>query len=342
MILALSNLKVWFLVLFLVATGCERGATKNNIIEMTGFSMGTSYSIKIVKQPKLSNSQSLQKQINSLLSDINQQMSTYLPESEISQFNNSRNTQWFSISPRTFAVVSEALRISKLSQGAFDITLGGLVELWGFGRKEQKKIVPNEKILEQLLNNVGYYKVELRSSTTAIRKTDSLSVIDLSGIAKGYAVDRVVEFLEGEGIENFLVEVGGEIKTRGLKNKSKPWRVAIESPISDQRSVYKVVAMTNMAMATSGDYRNFFEIDGKRYSHTLDPKTGRPIKNELASVTVLHNSCMTADALATALMVLGPKIGFDLAQKHQIAALFISRKNGKFEEKMTPQFSNLL
>ena len=341
---SIGRLNVWVLVLILfsVVTGCQRNATKDSIIAMTGFSMGTSYSIKIVRQPGISDTKTLHKQIKSLLSDIDTQMSTYLAESEISQFNKLRETNWFSLSPRTFAVVSEALRISRLSLGAFDITIGGLVELWGFGRKEQSEVVPDVKVLEKQLKNVGYEKIELKSGPAAIRKTDPLLMIDLSAIAKGYAVDRVAQFLEEYGVKNFLVEVGGEIKTRGLKDKSKPWRVAIERPTSDQRSIYKVVEMTGKAMATSGDYRNFFEKDGKRYSHTLNPKTGWPIQHDLASVTVIHQSCMTADALATALMVLGPDNGLDLAKENHIAALFIQRKNGKFKERMTLEFNKLL
>jgi len=334
--------QIWVFVLLLVITGCQKDSAKDDMIEITGFSMGTSYSIKIVKQPGSPDSGSLRGQIEKLLSDIDERMSTYLTGSEVSEFNSYQKTDWFSVSQLTFEVVKEGLRISQLSQGAFDITIGGLVELWGFGSKEQKEVVPDKKTLAQLLRNVGYKKIELREKPPAIRKIDSNIVIDLSAIAKGYAVDRVTQYLEGIGVENFLVEVGGEIRTRGLKQKLQPWRVAIERPLSGKRSVYRVVAMNNMAMATSGDYRNFFELNGTRYSHTLDPKTGRPIRHELASVTVIHRSCMTADGLATTLMVLGPQSGIRFARENQIAALFISRAGSGFEESMTAEFKSLL
>ena len=332
------RLLTWLLLTIFVATGCQTESRKNDFMVITGFSMGTSYSIKIVRQSGMPGSDVLHEQINRLLSDIDSRMSTYLTGSEISKFNSNRDKGWQPVSPQTFEVLREAVRISQLSSGAFDITIGGLVELWGFGRREQKKIIPDEKELAQLLSKVGFDNIKIREVPPAIRKMNPEITIDLSAIAKGYAVDQVADFLDRKGIFNFLVEIGGEIKTRGLKNRDQAWRVAIERPISNERTIYKIVSLKNKAMATSGDYRNFFELDSRRYSHTLDPKTGRPIEHGLASVTVVHESCMTADALATALMVSGVQKGYKLAEEHHLAAMFISRDDSGFNEKMTSEF----
>lgn len=305
--------------------------------------MGTTYHIKVV-QPAAQQRDSilLQQLIDQRLRTIDQLMSTYKENSEISRFNRGRTNNWTEVSPETYLVVSEGQQISALSSGAFDMTVGTLVDLWGFGPTFTTSAVPAREDILKARQECGYGKLELRPRPPALKKTEKQLRLDLSAIAKGYAVDAVARLLKDNGFENFLVEIGGEIISAGQKADKSPWIIGIERPEAGQRSVQKLVPLVNAAMATSGDYRNYFEHQGVRYSHTIDPTTGYPITHRLASVTVISETCMRADALATALMVMGPDKGLKFAEQQNLAVVMLVKANNGFVEKQSRAFTDYL
>jgi thiamine biosynthesis lipoprotein len=238
-------------------------------------------------------------------------------------------------------LVELAQSISALSDGAFDVTVGPLVNLWGFGPETQPFRIPEAQAIVDARERVGYRKLHCRPQPPALRKDQPDLYVDLSGIAKGYGVDRIADILEQAGVAAYLAEIGGELRAKGTKPGDKPWRIAIERPSADSREVYRIVPLKDAAMATSGDYRNFYEHDGRVYSHTIDPSTGRPVEHLLASVTVITEDCATADGLATALLVLGPERGVELAESLGLAAFFVSRINGEYTHRATSAFDAL-
>lgn len=215
------------------------------------------------------------------------------------------------------------------------------MNLWGFGPEGRIVKAPDPQALEQLRTRVGYHYLTLESATRKATKSAELYV-DLSAIAKGYGVDVLAALLEQHGVKNYLVEIGGELRTLGVKPGNLPWRIAIESPTEGERTVQRVVSVSGVAVATSGDYRNYFEEQGIRYSHTIDPATGKPITHKLASVTVLMPTCAEADALATAFMVMGEQAAYEFALEHKIEAFFIVKSSEGFNELMTPGFEQRL
>jgi thiamine biosynthesis lipoprotein len=271
-------------------------------------------------------------------------MSTYRLDSEISTFNDSVASEWFDVSHETALVVAEAQRVSALSGGAFDATVGSLVNLWSFGPDDRPQRMPTDEELEAAMRQVGHGSIDVRASPPALKKAHTDVSIDLSGIAKGFGVDQLAAFLDSVGVAAYLVDIGGEMRATGRKSDGSPWRVGIEKPADTPnapRQILRTIELHDQALATSGDYRNFFEVAGTRYSHTIDPRTGRPIEFGLASVSVVHPTCMTADALATALMVLGADEGYNFAVEHDLAVLFVVRMGMEFEQRATPAFDRL-
>ena len=265
-------------------------------------------------------------------------MSTYREDSELSRFNASRSTDWFAVSDETAIVVELALEWGRRSSGAFDVTVGPLVDLWSFGPSPRAPLVPSAEDLAAARARVSLASLSVRREPPALRKELPDLSVDLSAIAKGYAVDAIAEYLSGEGVPQYLVEIGGEIRTRGARPGGGSWSVAIEKPQEETRAPWRILALGDRAIATSGDYRNYFEQDGRRYSHTIDPRTGEPVNHELAAVSVIRERCAEADALATALMVLGPDEGFAWAIDEDIAASFLVRRDAGFEVLETPRF----
>ncbi|MCK5919202.1 MAG: FAD:protein FMN transferase [Cocleimonas sp.] len=292
--------------------------------------MGTRYHIRIpIKAANKSDPHwiPLQRDIDTLLLAINQEMSTYIANSSISRFNQSQNTHWFPVSKRFLTIIKSAQMVSQSTKGAFDITIMPLVNLWGFG-PSRKTTAPSSQQIKNNLHQIGYQSLQIRQQPPAIRKQKPELSIDLSAIAKGYAVDAISVLLEKRKIKHYLIEIGGEIRVRGKNKQNQAWRIAIEKPTTLARSVQQGLRLNNIAIATSGDYHNYYETEGKRYSHTINPKTGHPITHKLASVTVLDKSAMIADAQATAIMVLGEKQGKAYAQQHGLMVYMIIR-NGK-------------
>ncbi|MBT7608473.1 MAG: FAD:protein FMN transferase [Bacteriovoracaceae bacterium] len=315
------------------------------ITSLSGKTMGTSYSIKYLDNGHGIKPLGISKDINELLKKINQHMSTYIKDSELSKFNKSSLTQWQKISPELYRALEHALSVAKKTNGAFDPTIGPLVNLWGFG-PDKKRIMPTLKLIEKVKRRVGYNYIQLQKSPPQVMKSRSDVYLDLSASAKGYGVDAVSMHLLKIGIENHMVEIGGEVRTAGSK-AGRPWKIGIEAPGPNYTLEKKIVKLKNMSLATSGSYRNYFDLDGKKYSHVIDFRTGKPVSHTLASVSVVSKKgCMDADAWATALMVLGPVKGLELAKKLKIGAFFIYKKNDqpakKFMEIMTPKFRELV
>ena len=338
----LNTFTRYFLLVLILLHACEFSPANKQAVVLSGLTMGTTYTVKIFNPDTKPDGNTIATEINRILNKINSRMSTYIETSRLSMLNKSRAIDWQEIPLELYTVIEESLRINTLSYRAFDITIGPVVNLWGFGPKSQPAIIPDPSTIQDALEKVGSQYIHLRKEPYAIKKDIPDLYIDLSAIAKGYAVDVIAEYLNELGINNYMVEIGGEIKTRGTNPDNKIWQIGIEKPLDDQRSVQTVITLKDTGMATSGDYRNYFEENNIRYSHTIDPSTGKPITHKLASVTVLHPSTMTADAMATALLVLGPEQGFQLALKENIAALFVVHEKGNFIEKMTPRFKPAL
>jgi len=306
--------------------------------DLDGSAMGTSFNIGIIGPgPELSLDE-LQASIVSRLDDIEDIASTYRELSELSLFNANQSTEWIDVSHELCEMTAAALAVSRETGGAFDITVGPLVNLWGFGPLPGDDQPPAEADLTQALQYVGYKKLETDCARPAMRKQAARVYVDLSGWAKGYAVDQIAALLDDRGLQNYIVEIGGELRVKGHNSKNRKFAIAIEKPVSNADMHYAVVDVTNTSVATSGDYRNYFEYGGRRYSHTIDPATGRPVTHDLAVVTVISDSAAYADAMATALLVLGPDDGPELAAELGVAAHFLVRSNGELAVRRSAAF----
>ncbi|MBN2887213.1 MAG: FAD:protein FMN transferase [Chromatiaceae bacterium] len=327
------------LLVLAVVSGCS--SPRDAILELKGRTMGTSYSIKLAEPPSELDSVALQGRIDARLEQINARMSTYRPDSELSRFNASRSLDWFPVSRELAQLVAQAKAVHDLSGGAFDVTVGPAVDLWGFGPKPAPTEPPDATTIAAVRERIGSDKLEARLDPPALRKTRADLAVDLSAIAKGYGVDAVARLLDEAGIAHYLVEIGGELRARGHKPDANPWRIAIERPNPLAREVYRVVELRDAAMATSGDYRNFIQWGDRHYSHAIDPQTAQPVTHSLASVSVIAADCATADALATALLVLGPERGLALAEREGLAAFFVTRHGETHVDAESPAFTAL-
>lgn len=336
---------VSIILLSLFFPACSsKGKQRDNHLVISGNTMGTTYTIKIVRNNFLllgdttKKVKALEEGITSLLRSINMKMSTYIPDSEISLFNNLKKNSWLEISPETVFVLSNSIRISEMTGGAFDITLGPLINLWGFGPDRKPVKIPSEEEIDRVKGKIGYKKISTKNDPPAASKDDPEIYCDLSGIAKGYGVDTVASFLDSHGFYNYLVEIGGEISVRGKNASGIEWRLGVLAP-DGSNDVKKIISIGDLAMATSGDYHNYFEEEGIRYSHIIDPVTGSPISHKLVSVTVIMRSCMEADALATAIDVMGPVKGYEFAVKNSIPVYMIVKEGEGYKDKISPDFS---
>jgi thiamine biosynthesis lipoprotein len=308
-----------------------RTPDSKSLKEYNGQIMGTYWIVKTIN-----GTPDLQKEIHDQLNDINSKMSTYLPQSEISQFNIHLGTDPFPISKETLDVVQAAQKISTHSQGAFDISIKPLVDIWGFGAKAVEA-PPEESEIALAMGKVGYDQLHIMG--IGLKKDTSELEIDLSAIAKGYAVDRIAILLEKKGYTDYMVDIGGEIRAKGKNTKDRYWRIGIETPDGERGSYTDVIELNSMSIATSGDYRNFYEQDGKRISHTIDARSGLPITHRLASVSVLHPSAMMADGWATALNVVGPEEAIKIANEQNLNIMLIVRtEKGEHETEYSNQF----
>ncbi len=341
MLRSYSSQYIILITVCLLHGACDSEKKYSPHTTLSGFTMGTNYTVKIYDAPESININKLKKEIDWLLKDINSEMSTNQEDSKLSQINKTNTSDWIELSGNLYTVINTALKVSQLTSGAFDITVGPIVNLWGFGPQSQLERIPSDETLDNMHAHVGYEHLQLRKDPFAIKKDKQNMYIDLSGIAKGFGVDEMARYLEHQDIRNYMVEIGGEIKANGVNPQKIPWQIGIEKPVSGKRVIREIIKLENIAMATSGTYRNYFEKNGIRYSHTIDPKTGKPVTHKLASVTVLHKSTMYADALATALLVMDPDSGFKLATRENWAVMFIVKDNNEFVSTMTAVFKEL-
>ncbi|WP_233520567.1 FAD:protein FMN transferase [Flocculibacter collagenilyticus] len=306
---------------------------------LQGKTMGTTYSVKLYIPEEQLKSMNLYSDVDQALEKVNQQMSTYLASSEVSKFNAANEGDVVAFSKQTANVIAESIELGNLTSGALDITIEPLVNLWGFGPEGRIISAPSAQDVIEVKSQLGLDKLVLEGNT--ITKPNAQLTLNLNAIAKGYGVDVVAELLESKGITNYLVEVGGEMRISGKKPNGN-WQIAIEKPTANERAIQRVIATGTMGIATSGDYRSYFEDNGVRYSHLIDPNTGKPINHNLVSVTVLHPSCMIADGLATAINVMGPEKGLQLAEQENIPILMVLKTADGFEERTSNAFKPYL
>ncbi len=315
---------------------CASEEPAPSALELTGAAMGTSYSVAL---PAASvDDGAIGSALREALDRVDALMSTYRADSEVSRFNRHESDEPLPVAAETFAVLAAAQEVSAATGGAFDITVGPLVDAWGFGPQEISA-PPTAEAVRALVERTGWQKLALDPSGPAISKAVPQLRIDLSAIAKGYAVDLVAEVLERLGYRQYLVEVGGELRAGGQRADGSPWRVGVERPDGAGRSVHRILQISDTGVATSGNYRNFRQAGGQRFGHVLDPRTGWPTANQVVSATVLHPSAMRADALATALLVLGESEGMALAERENLAVLLLVTSGGQpLREVESPQF----
>lgn len=335
-------MRIFFLIVTLLTSISACQGQNKELIAISGLTMGTTYSVKIVPDDIVLDRSVIHADIEEILADINQAMSTYIDDSELSRFNQSKITDWQNLSEDLYSVIEHANDVSLFTNGAFDVTVGPLVNLWGFGPEPFTREIPTEPVIQSIKQHIGYEKLAFDKSSSQISKSDPDITIDLSGIAKGFAVDKIAIYLDKQNFQNYLVEIGGELIGKGTNANQQAWQIGIEQANPLERSVQRIINLENLAMATSGDYRNYFEKDGIRYSHTIDPVTGKPIHHNLASVTVLDKSAMYADALATAFMVLGSEKTISLANELNIAVYTIIKTNTGFEVRYNDHFKPYL
>ncbi|MFT4769424.1 MAG: thiamine biosynthesis lipoprotein [Glaciecola sp.] len=322
-------------------SSCDSGPQR---VVLSGGTMGTTWSViyaaadssQVTDFDPVSPAD-LQLLIERELEAINQSLSTYIPDSEISRVNAIATAAPVILSERFATVLDAALTVGELTEGAYDVTVGPLVELWGFGAGARTTSPPEASEIRAAMDLVGADRLSWDPRTSTLSRPKGVR-IDLSSIAKGYAVDQLSQVLAAHGIVSSLVEIGGELRASGERPEGGPWRLAVESPDPSQARFIEALSVTDAAVATSGDYRNFFEHEGRRYSHLVDPRTGHPVAHELVSVTVIDPHCMTADALATALLVMGLDAARDLAEKQGLAAHFVARGEEALELHYTPAF----
>jgi thiamine biosynthesis lipoprotein len=322
-------------------------ADESQLAGVSGFTMGTSYEVQYVSPGLIQSDAFVEKEIARLLEELDRKIfTTYSPNSELSRFNQAPVNLPLSVSEHLLAVLRLSKEIFELSDGAFDITVAPLVNLWGFGPEKHDSFfeLPPEIALEEVLLKVGLENLFIDDNSLQVTKASDIK-LDLSGVAKGYAVDQVARLLSEFGVESYFVEVGGEIKIKGLKPDSQEWTPAIEAPVYGSSQLYAVLRSLGEAisLAGSGDYRNYYEREGIRYSHEIDPRSGRPITHNLAAAFVIDESAARADALATAFMVLGPLESEKLILQKEIKALLIYRsQDNEFQRFVSDGFSRYM
>jgi thiamine biosynthesis lipoprotein len=333
--LAKASFLLSALLALLLTAGCDHAP---EVVQISGSKFGTSYNITIVAdQPAPAD---LAEQIDQALDVVDLAMSTYKSESELSQFNRLPVGQEAVASDELWTVLQTSRQIWQQSAGAFDPSVGPLVDLWGFGPQMTNDRIPLDDEIAQALATTGYQQLTFHSANQSISKALALR-LDLSAVAKGYAVDQIADLLEMLALPDYLVEVGGEMRVSGSNPKGQPWRIAIETPDA-LGQVNNIIALESAAVATSGDYRNYFEKDGERYSHSIDPRTGRPIKHRLASVTVVADRCIDADAWATAFLVMGDEAALEIANQQSIAVYMLVKADQQFTAVYSDAFQQYL
>lgn len=330
----------WLLSLLIASTISLVGCEQNQNFELQGAAQGTTYHIKIASAPKTIDKKALHQSIENKLADLDRKLSNYRDDSEISLLNQKQTAEWLEVSPEIAEMLAIAKHVFTRSQGCYDLSIKPLLDVWGFSKHDNH--VPSATAIAEAKQHIGMQSLEIDTATHKIRKLDPLLSIDLSSIAQGYSVQALANYLEQQGIHNYLVEIGGEMKVKGSKKDQKPWRVAVQNPALASNDIHKILQLQEtkgIAIMTAGTYRNFFEENGKGYSHIIDPRTGQPVSHRLLSVTVLHDDPTWADAWDTALLCLGETAARQLAEAEHLKVLLIYATDNGLAEYMHPDFT---
>ncbi|MGQ4877884.1 FAD:protein FMN transferase [Billgrantia sp. LNSP4103-1] len=330
------------LCLGVLLAGCsESDRPLESPVRLEGDIFGSYYQVTVADSLTQGQARELEKGLLEVLEQVDAAMSVYRDDSELMAFNQTPVGEWQPLSNELIEVLAISQSVAEASNGAFDVTLGGLINLWSFGSEARPREVPDEDDLQARLEQVGPDSIEVDENAMQARRVRDVFV-NLGGVAKGHATDRVAAYLDAEDIEHYLVNLGGDLIVRGYRDtESEPWRIGIEAPLDDRQEATHVVPLHDISVATSGDYRNYFEEDGKRFSHTIDPRSGRPIEHRVASVTVAHPSNAWADAWATAMMVLGEE-GLALAREQNLKVLMLVREDEGWSSVASPAFADFL
>lgn len=327
----------------LALAGCASAPAPTTL---RGPTMGTTWSVKLVV-PAQRSTEELQRGIQREVDAVVAQMSTYETDSDLSRYNRAPAGTWQTLPPEFFGVLDYALALARDTGGAYDPTVGPLVNLWGFGPGSRLHEVPSDAAIAAARECVGYARIELDPATRRAMQPGNVYV-DLSSVAKGFGTDQIARYLEREGVANYLVDISGELRAHGHRPDGSDWQVGIEKPgaaagaASAENEIQRVIRLRDKSMATSGDYRHFFEDAGRYFSHHIDPRTGRPVEHRIASVTTIADDCMHADSIGTALMVLGEDAGLAYARERGLAVLMLVRDGDGFVERTTPAFDALM
>lgn len=325
-------------------SSCDRGASESkDALVIEGKTMGTFYRVSLAGVDK-NREASLREQIDAQLKEDDHELSTYKEDSVLSRFNQYQGNVPQPVSAGMADAVVTSMRIGQLTGGAMDITIGPLVNLWGFGPDKQPVKMPTPEQIADARQRIGlqHLKVIQQSDGQYLQKDLQGMYVDLSTVGEGYATDHLARLIEGNGISNYLVSVGGAVVSRGHNPKGNPWQVAIQKPTDKETAVQAIVDLQGMGISTSGSYRNYYELDGKRLSHIIDPATGAPITHKLVSATVIAPTALEADGWDTGLMVLGTHKALALAEKEHLAVYLITKEGNTFKTYMSPQFKAYL
>lgn len=318
-----------------VLAGCGSG---DSLERFDGPTMGSRYSIQYVRHSSTPGPKAVQAEVEKILAEVDQQMSTYRSDSDIERFNDLPANHCQKMPEPILELVRVGEQLSSQSEGSYDLTVEPLLNLWGFGPQGREEKVPTVEALAEVRQRVGH--AHLRIDGDQLCK-DAAVEVDFNSIAAGYAVDTIATKLEAMGIHNYLAEATGELKAAGRKLDGSPWKIALEEPRDDQQVAQRIINVDGYGVSTSGDYRNYFQQDGRRFSHTFDARTGAPVSHALASVTVIHPSALMADGLSTLLLILGPERGWDYAETHNIGAFFVIRADTGFVTRTNQAFECL-
>lgn len=333
--LFLSGWKVFFLALMGMLSACGSG---DSLESFSGPTMGSTYSIKYVRHAGLPAPDEVRVQVEQILADVDLRMSTYRSDSDIERFNALPANRCQAMPASILELVRVGEQLSVQSDGSYDLTVEPLLNLWGFGPQAREEKVPTAEALAEARQRVGHQHLRIDGDTLC---KDAAVEVDFNSIAAGYTVDTIASRLEAMGIHDYLAEATGELKAAGKKPDGSPWRIALEEPRDDRQVAERVIVVDGYGLSTSGDYRNYFEQGGQRFSHTFDARTGAPVSHALASVTVIHPSALMADGLSTLLLILGPERGWDFAEKHDIGAFFVIRADTGFVTRSSHAFERL-